>query len=64
FKATRLDYTNALLVVVELSDAAPECGVYSNLPSTTPKRVTVFDPCAYQDRFRERPPTCIMGNST
>ena len=64
FRATRLEYTNALLIAIDISENAPECGVSSNLPSIMPQRVMEVDPCSYQDRFRERPPTCLMGNST
>ncbi|XP_066961533.1 voltage-dependent calcium channel subunit alpha-2/delta-1-like isoform X2 [Macrobrachium rosenbergii] len=64
FRATRLESINALLVAIDIGDGSPECGVQSNLPSIVPQRVTSVDPCSYQDRFRERPPTCLMGNST
>lgn len=53
---------NAILVAIETKPE--ECGVYSSLPNITPERVTTVKPCAYQARFRRRPSSCLMGNST
>ncbi|XP_069979919.1 voltage-dependent calcium channel subunit alpha-2/delta-1 isoform X2 [Penaeus vannamei] len=62
FWVRRLVKANAILVAIETKPE--ECGVYSSLPNITPERVTTVKPCAYQARFRRRPSSCLMGNST
>nr|XP_045602573.1 voltage-dependent calcium channel subunit alpha-2/delta-1-like isoform X2 [Procambarus clarkii] len=64
FWAERLQDTNAMLIAIEMSINAQECGVHSNLPGIEPKRVTSHTPCAYQDRYRKRPISCLTSNST
>ncbi|XP_071526691.1 voltage-dependent calcium channel subunit alpha-2/delta-1-like [Panulirus ornatus] len=64
FWAERLQDTNAMLVAVEMNINAQECGMNSELPSIHPRRLTVLEPCTYQDRFRKRPTSCLANNST